>query len=163
MAFFTRVNLNVPVLPPEESLTEWAVPVSSSTATILHRRHFSEPATSQSVLGAGKFGVHNCSAQNCFPSNPVSKSSSVGINSIVQSSAVSKKVTSAISNGDYTIDDTTATNNVKITLNAKGRSCTTVPGPESDQIIESSKSDEPSGDEPKRYEYVVDRVLGVEV
>ncbi|XP_033224229.1 protein kibra [Belonocnema kinseyi] len=164
MAFFTRVNLNVPVLPPEESLTEWAVPVSSSTGTILHRRHFSDPANSQSVLGAGKLGVHNCSAQNCLPSNPVSGSSSIGIKSIAQSSAVSKKFTSAVSNGDGTIDDTTTvTNNVNITRNAKGKSCPTVLGPESNQIIESSKSDEPSGDEPKRYEYVVDRVLGVEV
>ena len=162
MAFFTRVNLNVPVLPTEESLTEWAVPVSSSGPTILHRRHVSEPTNSQSILGAGKFGVHHCSAQNCLPCNPSSGSSSARTNSVSQNSAVSKKVTSVIINGETTTD-TTATNNVNITLNAKDRSCATVPEPESDQINESSKSNEASGEEPKRYEYVVDRVLGVEV
>ena len=163
MAFFTRVNLNVPVLPPEDSMTESVVSVSSSASTILHRRHVSEPANVQSILDGGKFGVHHSSAQNCLPLSPINGSSNARTNSVTQTSAVIKNVGSTIINGESATNITAETKNVNITVSLRDRSCTTVPESESEQMNENPKSDEASGEEPKRYEYVVDRILGVEV
>ncbi|KOX79441.1 Protein kibra [Melipona quadrifasciata] len=99
MAFFTRVNLNVPVLPPEDSLCE--NPSSPSPSFIQHRRHASEPVTTEYMVNKlGAQGVLNLTLRsNSVPSGNASM----------------------------------------------------------------VKTDENDGEEPRRYEYVVDRVLGVEV
>ncbi|CAK9813165.1 Protein kibra [Anthophora plagiata] len=93
MAFFTRVNLNVPVLPPDDSLCENASSVSP--LSIQHKRHASEPVTTEfRVTKLGAQGVSNSAVRsNSVPSGNASN----------------------------------------------------------------------DGEEPRRYEYVVDRVLGVEV
>lgn len=91
MAFFTRVNLNVPVLPPEDSMCENL----SSPLSIQHRRHTSEPVTTEyMVTKLGAQDVSNLTAQS-----------------------------DSVPNENTSNDD----------------------------------------EEPRRYEYVVDRVLGVEV
>ncbi|KZC04034.1 Protein kibra [Dufourea novaeangliae] len=100
MAFFTRVSLNVPVLPPEDSSCENALLPSLSAGQ--HKRYASEPVTSESV-------VAKVNAQ-CF-TNMAARS-----NSVPSGNASSLK-----------------------------------------------SSEETDSEEPRRYEYVVDRVLGVEV
>lgn len=97
MAFFTRVSLNVPVLPPEESANEPH-----------HRRYASEPTTSTT-----KVSNNFVSAQTKCASQP----------------GVPQKTVSVDSKSEP----------------------------------EGSTEDKINDDEPKRYEYVVDRVLGVEV
>ena len=91
MAFFTRVNLNVPVLPPEETAEKGCGPD--------HRRHASEPSRVSSRPPAG----HRRSSAGP-PANGAAEA----------------------------------------------------------EAPDAQKPEEEDG-EPKRYEYVVDRVLGVEV
>ncbi|KOC61152.1 Protein kibra [Habropoda laboriosa] len=98
MAFFTRVNLNVPVLPPDDSLCENTSSVSP--LPIQHKRHASEPVTTE--FRVTKLGVQGVS------------------NSAVRSNSV----------------------------------------PSGNASVSPEEND---GEEPRRYEYVVDRVLGVEV
>ena len=108
MAFFTRLSLNVPVLPPEENNSE-GVPLLQS-----HRRHASEPSTSSAKSSSGTNSI------SLAPSTRSRCASQTG-------GAIRKTPTDA--------------------------------KPENEQTCEEKTNE----DEPKRYEYVVDRVLGVEV
>lgn len=110
MAFFTRVNLNMPVLPPDDAESQ-----------IHHKRHSSEPSTVPQ-------------------SRPITHPSAV--NSTMISARIDTKESSK-----------TGTS-VQVTSNG-----TSMCQPISE--ITDDKSEE--NGEPKRYEYVVDRVLGVEV
>ncbi|KAJ8679667.1 hypothetical protein QAD02_015454 [Eretmocerus hayati] len=118
MAFFTRVNLNVPVLPPDEhSSTE-----KTSNLVPDHRRHASEPSRTSS------------SSRNPTQSNQVArKTSSASTGTTIQ---ISSDGSSEIIK-DHSTDEAEST--------------------------EAKKNEDGEDGEPKRYEYVVDRVLGVEV
>lgn len=127
MAFFTRVNLNVPVLPPDESNPE------NSLNTIPEHK---------------KSGVEtNCQNHNSNPTRPNNLPNSLNHR---PSAHVIRKMASVgtsttLSNGSSPTEPTA-----------------TVPEEtEEEAALEAQKSDDDS--EPKRYEYVVDRVLGVEV
>ncbi|XP_060827416.1 protein kibra isoform X2 [Bombus pascuorum] len=152
MAFFTRVNLNVPVLPPEDSLCE--NPSSPSPSLIQHRRHASEPiATEYMVTKLGAQGVSNLTMRsNSVPS---------GNASAVKTDGAATNNTTTVTN---VIEDVPA-NSTNKSVNAKGRSTeANVHCQENGQGSESLKStEENDSEEPRRYEYVVDRVLGVEV
>lgn len=146
MAFFTRVNLNVPVLPPEDAGSN----DTCSAVPHMHRRHASEPVTS----------VHSATT-NSTTTRPNSVSGA--------SSAAPKSVVVIVNANENEVAETNAKN--KASVNAKGRPTvaavavteSSAPSSENDES-EVSKSDEKNGNgEPKRYEYVVDRVLGVEV
>ncbi|XP_063991424.1 protein kibra isoform X2 [Diachasmimorpha longicaudata] len=112
MAFFTRVNLNVPVLPPDDQ----------ESIHIQHKRHSSEPCT-----GHISRSITHTSA----------------INSTIISARIDTRESSKISTS------------VQVTTNGTDVN-------KSIRDITDDKSEETNG-EPKRYEYVVDRVLGVEV
>lgn len=133
MAFFTRVNLNVPVLPPEDS----------AEITVQHRRHASEPVGGQAAsVRTSIHGIREVSAVNSSrtsANNAVHRSSVVGLPSST--------------NGPETRDSGVCTNAAVTTDSSK------------QTVVLENPSDKPSDDsgEPKRYEYVVDRVLGVEV
>ncbi|XP_017877265.1 protein kibra isoform X1 [Ceratina calcarata] len=144
MAFFTRVNLNVPVLPPDDSPCE--NPLTSSPS-IQHRRHASEPVctgdSTTVMMRHGAQGASNLAARsNSVPSGNASASRTEGTRLADEQNSTNKSV------------------------NAKGR-------PSSSEVVhcqengqgqaETLKTGENDGEEPRRYEYVVDRVLGVEV
>ena len=135
MAFFTRVNLNVPVLPPEDS--------SSGELSVHHRRHASEPAGGQAA--SQRASIHSIReiATSVLP-RPAT-------NAVHRSNVVN---TSTLTNGPETRDTAVCTNSATTMENAKQQTTN-----------HESASDKPVDDngEPKRYEYVVDRVLGVEV
>ncbi|KAK0082818.1 hypothetical protein PV325_009790 [Microctonus aethiopoides] len=148
MAFFTRVNLNVPMLPPDDFNFD------SSSSLIHHRRHASEPAiigTSPSPLRAGVYSV----------SKDVS-----AINVALISARTESGTTTMIKNNANSVS--TETNNINIkepttrVTNVAGGS--TKVADKTNKIIDETEEekDETNG-ESKRYEYVVDRVLGVEV
>ena len=107
MAFFTRVNLNVPVLPPNEpSTSSQMTNTNDDLPSPDHRRHASEPIKSTKA--------HNQANR---------KLSGPGIND----------------RNSKILSDNETTNS------------------------DSQKEGDEEDDEPKRYEYIVDRVLGVEV
>ncbi|KAG7206063.1 hypothetical protein KM043_003460 [Ampulex compressa] len=137
MAFFTRVNLNVPVLPPEELILD-----GPST---LHRRYASEPVSSQdsSVRIAGHCPALTTSRSNSVPTASTARASA---------NSSTRSTEEPVANGSNK------------SLNAKGRpgDAAGVHGAEVTQEEGSTKQTDENG-EPKRYEYVVDRVLGVEV
>ncbi|RLU24886.1 hypothetical protein DMN91_002977 [Ooceraea biroi] len=149
MAFFTRVNLNVPVLPPEDPGTD----VSCSAPSHTHKRYLSEPVTS----------VHGVAGSTTRPNSVPGGSTTF----VKNTGATTERSTIARSAEDET---TTATNaNDKLT-NAKNWPVaeSSEQNAENDTSEASNKSAEKTGEkngneEPKRYEYVVDRVLGVEV
>lgn len=136
MAFFTRVNLNVPVLPPEDLATDDTCPAASHT----HRRYLSEPVTS----------VHGVAGSTTRP-NGIPGGSTTFV--VKNSGTATERNTNAIARNIE--DEATAESGTQNT--------------ESDTSGASNKPVEKSGEknggneEPKRYEYVVDRVLGVEV
>lgn len=142
MAFFTRVNLKVPVFSPDDIPNESIATVFPTLPAITHRRHASEPISNQSIVNIGKVDIQcsstQNSAQNCSSSN-------------------NQKTISTLT--------TSTTKNISIIAIAKDKACTPVTESESDHPSDKNnpESEELSGDEPKRYEYVVDRVLGVEV
>lgn len=143
MAFFTRVNLNVPVLPPEEVGTCPAAPH-------MHRRYASEPVTS----------IHSAITNSTTRPNSVSDASSAA-----KSGVVADRSVVTVNANENEIAETNAKN--KASVNAKGRPTaaaeSSAPSSENGEN-EVPKSSEKNGNgEPKRYEYVVDRVLGVEV
>ncbi|XP_051157947.1 protein kibra isoform X2 [Leptopilina boulardi] len=147
MAFFTRVNLKVPVFSPDDIPNE-SIGVFPSLPTISHRRHASEPINHQSIVGIGKVDIQCNSTQNCLSSNLSSANNNPKTFSVTQTSTV-------------TTTASTSTKNISIIAIEKDKS--SIPESENDQIDKNPESEELSGDEPKRYEYVVDRVLGVEV
>ncbi|XP_058798936.1 protein kibra [Phymastichus coffea] len=120
MAFFTRVNLNVPVLPPDELMTE-----KTSVPNHEHRRHVSEPSR---ITSSKANSTHNHASRK---------------SSVSSTSTSTETASTSSSSGDR---------NSKILIEN-----------ESEAQIVGCKSEEDEGGEPKRYEYVVDRNLGVEV
>lgn len=148
MAFFTRVNLNVPMLPPDDFNFD------SSSSLIHHRRHASEPAiigSSPSPLRAGVYSV----------SKDVS-----AINVALISARTESGTTTMIKNNANSVS--TETNNINIkepttrVTNVAGGS-TKVADKTNKIINETEEEKDETNGESKRYEYVVDRVLGVEV
>lgn len=125
MAFFTRVNVSVPVLPTNENNTE--------QLTSQHRRHLSEPSTS----GHSHHRVY-----------------SVRDNSSINTELLSARMDNNISlksirgNSIVTINGSSSNTDVSKTIR---------------EVDDENIADDGNNDEPKRYEYVVDRVLGVEV
>jgi len=147
MAFFTRVNLNVPVLPPEELVTEG----TCSATSHIHKKYASEPVTS--VYG----GFMNSSTTR--PNNVPGES----VLPATTSSSVADRNAANIMTAN---EDEVALSNVDSkSVNSKGRPVETdARSSENGETEALSKSAEKNGNgEPKRYEYVVDRVLGVEV
>ncbi|KAG5324664.1 KIBRA protein, partial [Acromyrmex heyeri] len=145
MAFFTRVNLNVPVLPPEELGAEGICSSTSHT----HRKYASEPVTSAFINSTTR--SNNISGGSALP---VTKSSSVTDRSATN-------VVAVIVNAD----EVALSNADSKSMNAKGRPAaeTEARSSENGEREVLPKSTEKNGNgEPKRYEYVVDRVLGVE-
>jgi len=145
MAFFTRVNLNVPVLPPEDLGTDGTCPTVSHT----HRRYLSEPVTS----------VHGVVSSTTRPNSVPGGSTTFAVKS---SGVAVDQNTNAIARN---VEDETTNTNDKLTKDwpvVESNAQNT----ENDTSETLKKSVEKSGEkneEPKRYEYVVDRVLGVEV
>jgi len=147
MAFFTRVNLNVPVLPPEELVTEGTC---SATSSHTHKKYASEPVTS--VYGF----MNSSTTRPNVPSEsvlPATTSGGVADRNAANIIMIANEDEVALSNVDSK------------SVNAKGRSVETgARSSENGETEALSKSAEKNGNgEPKRYEYVVDRVLGVEV
>lgn len=145
MAFFTRVNLNVPVLPPEELGTEGA-----SAASHAHRKYASEPVTNE-FMNSSSTRLNNASGGSASPAT--------------KSNVADRNVTNiAVTIAD---EDEIALSNIdNKSVNAKGRPVTetSMRNSENGEREPLPKSAEKNGNgEPKRYEYVVDRVLGVEV
>lgn len=151
MAFFTRVNLNVPVLPPEDSLCE--NPSSPSPSAIQHRRHASEPVTTEYMVSKlGAQGVSNLTTRsNSVPS---------GNTSAMRTDGAATNNTTAVTN----VAEDVPANSTNKSVNAKGRPAEANAHCQENGQGENLKStEENDGEEPRRYEYVVDRVLGVEV
>lgn len=148
MAFFTRVNLTVPVLPPEDVGTDGtSCPAPSSHA---HRRHSSEPVTS----------VHGVAGSTTRPNSVPGASVTFAARN---GGAVTDRSTDAIVKSVE--DGTTTASNAsdKLTTNTTENETSEARGQTKDKSA-AEKPDEKNGnEEPKRYEYVVDRVLGVEV
>ncbi|XP_014232669.1 protein kibra isoform X1 [Trichogramma pretiosum] len=105
MAFFTRVNLNVPVLPPDETNNT----TNDEMPPLDHRRYSSEPVKSTKIY-------NNASRKSSGPA------------------------------------EASSDNHSKIAEDKVNQETSTDKQPDVDE-----------NGEPKRYEYVVDRVLGVEV
>lgn len=173
MAFFTRVNLNVPVLPSEELMAE-----NVTTVQLLpHRRHMSEPASTQSV-SVSKTNVYSVSNNllpnatnianavtsttitNSFANKTNSDSSTKGNSAVSATNCATTKINGENQNS---IDsDVTMTVNLgQSSLDKDNKQCQAVQTEDDDK--KESDDSESGGGEPKRYEYVVDRVLGVEV
>lgn len=148
MAFFTRMNLNVPVLPPEELGTEGTCSVASSH---MHRKYASEPAVTSvhNFMNSSTTQPNNVPGGSALPTKSADRNAANVVAMVVNEDEV------ALSNADGK------------SVNAKGRPAATETGARNSQNGERetlSKSAEKNGNgEPKRYEYVVDRVLGVEV
>ncbi|XP_067204662.1 protein kibra isoform X2 [Linepithema humile] len=141
MAFFTRVNLNVPVLPPEDVGSNG----TCSAVPHMHRRYASEPVTS----------VHSAITNSTTRPNSVSGASSAAKSGVVVT----------VNANENEVAETNAKN--KASVNAKGRPTaaaeSSAPSSENGESEVPKSSDKNGNGEPKRYEYVVDRVLGVEV
>ncbi|XP_076757502.1 WW and C2 domain containing protein kibra isoform X1 [Xylocopa sonorina] len=150
MAFFTRVNLNVPVLPPEDSLCESSSPSPSS---IQHKRYASEPISTESMVNKfGAQGVTNLAIR----SNSVPSGNASALRTDGATTSNASTITS--------VDEDVPANSTNKSVNAKGRpSDTSAHCQENGQGDGLKTTEENDGEEPRRYEYVVDRVLGVEV
>lgn len=146
MAFFTRMNLNVPVLPPEELGTEGTCSVAS------HRKYASEPA----VTSVHSF-MNSSTQSNNVPGGVLP----------VKSGGVADRNAANVVATVVNEDEVALSNTDSKSVNAKGRPAAAEMSARNSQNGERealSKSAEKNGNgEPKRYEYVVDRVLGVEV
>ncbi|CAK9821275.1 Protein kibra [Anthophora retusa] len=151
MAFFTRVNLNVPVLPPDDSLCENASSVSP--LSIQHKRHASEPVTTEfRVTKLGAQGVSNSAVRsNSVPS---------GNASVVKTDGAATNNTTIVTN---VAEDVSANSTNNKSVNTKGRPLEANAYQENGQGESLKSPEDNDGEEPRRYEYVVDRVLGVEV
>ncbi|XP_034952676.1 protein kibra [Chelonus insularis] len=148
MAFFTRVNLNVPVLPPDEIV----IPEYLSVAH--HKRHTSESSvssyTSQIRLGLPYDAQKDNSAINIALISARTHSglteNTCGVSILGTTNCVHEKesLTSVSSVDIQETNDKKALSNLV-------------------KEVKSGNNSEDGNTEPKRYEYVVDRVLGVEV
>lgn len=148
MAFFTRVNLNVPVLPPEDSADE--NPPLPSLSPAQHKRCASEPVTSECM-------VTKSGAQDIFNLTTRSDSVPSGNTSVTRTGSAAPHIV-------RNVTDDVAANSTNKSLNAKGRPAETkIQFTENGQGEGLKSSEENDSEEPRRYEYVVDRVLGVEV
>ncbi|XP_033333541.2 WW and C2 domain containing protein kibra isoform X2 [Megalopta genalis] len=147
MAFFTRVSLNVPVLPPEDSTCENALRPSLPSSH--HKRHASEPVTSETL-------VTKVDAQSI--SNLVSRPNTVPSGNVT---AVRVDV-SATNNESIVLNS--AEDSTNKTINSKGRPVASkIQCTKNGQTESPNSPEQNDSKEPRRYEYVVDRVLGVEV
>lgn len=147
MAFFTRVNLNVPVLPPEDLGTE------NTCSAVSHRRHASEPVYSEyATTRTGTHSVNSTTRPNSVPSGGTStvKISVTDRNTSDVTSNISADIPVISSNKSMNTKGRLTESNAQNSENCEG------------EVTESS-SEKNGNEEPKRYEYVVDRVLGVEV
>ncbi|XP_053985871.1 protein kibra isoform X1 [Hylaeus anthracinus] len=151
MAFFTRVNLNVPVLPPEDSSYEnVSLPPLSF---VQHKRYASEPISSESVATKlGAQGMSNVATwSNSVPSESASSMRGYGAVNINAS---------VVGN----LSEDILANSTNKSVNAKGRPAVAkLQCSENGQVETLKSTEENDNEEPRRYEYVVDRVLGVEV
>ena len=124
MAFFTRVNLNVPVIPPDEAMDK-----PSSALGHDHRRYASEPSRTTSSRSSS---THNHASRK--------------------------------SSGPPTTNSEPPTSNVSVTrVLAEDQIERDPVKAEAAQPSDAQKPEDDKDGEPQRYEYVVDRVLGVEV
>ncbi|XP_025262774.1 protein kibra isoform X1 [Camponotus floridanus] len=151
MAFFTRVNLNVPILPPEDLGSDNTCPTASHT----HRRYASEPVTSAHGI------INSTMRPNSIPSASVTSAAR-------SSSGVADRNASGIIITNVNEDEIPVMKNTDKPVNAKGRPATESSAQnsengESEAPSKSSEKNEGNEEPAKRYEYVVDRVLGVEV
>ncbi|XP_015428746.1 PREDICTED: protein kibra [Dufourea novaeangliae] len=156
MAFFTRVSLNVPVLPPEDSSCENALLPSLSAGQ--HKRYASEPVTSESVVAKvnAQCFTNMAARSNSVPSGNASSSATRGDSAAAANNAAAGIVPS-------TVEESSA-NSTNKSVNAKGRPVAgKLQCAENGQVESLKSSEETDSEEPRRYEYVVDRVLGVEV
>ncbi|XP_074111346.1 WW and C2 domain containing protein kibra isoform X1 [Cotesia typhae] len=141
MAFFTRVNLSVPVLPPDDS--------NSELSTIQYRRHTSDLANSGDFSSQSQIGANELLKENAAINTAL-------INARTNSSIMksNNKILVSSSNGMYEekpVDTHLAVNSTQVIE-------------KSDKLIEGAESDKTSENtNSQRYEYVVDRILGVEV
>ncbi|XP_014298495.2 protein kibra isoform X1 [Microplitis demolitor] len=144
MAFFTRVNLSVPVLPPDDT--------NSELSTIQYRRHISDLANSgdfsvQSQIGASKILKENAAINTAL------------INARTNSSMIkSNNARTLVSASNGLHEEKNAVTNL-----ASGSSKVVDKSNKLLEETENDKSSEDTDSNSKRYEYVVDRVLGVEV
>lgn len=162
MAFFTRMNSNVPVLPPEDFGPDGNI-YPTMAQVHMHRRYASEPVTTT---------AHNNHAGNSRPNSVPSGSST--------SSSVSKSpsgVGAVDRNASNTVVSTSIDEDVSIVNNATNSKSVSAKNWPATNVTESNAPSSENGEneaaksieknngngEPKRYEYVVDRVLGVEV
>lgn len=148
MAFFTRVNLNVPILPPEDLGTDNTCPTASHT----HRRYASEPVTSAHGI------INSTMRPNSIPGASASSPAR-------SSSGVVDRNASGIIITNVNEDEIPVMKNTDKPVNAKGRPAmeSSAQNSENGESEAPSKSTEKNEEPAKRYEYVVDRVLGVEV
>ncbi|XP_046624064.1 protein kibra isoform X1 [Neodiprion virginianus] len=165
MAFFTRVNLNVPVLPSEDLISENVTTLPS----LPHRRHMSEPASSQSV-GVSKTNVYSVS-NNLLTNltnnaSAASSSGSAGTNNTsgaIKTNCATNKTNSVshIPANDSGILTAEKLSQPSLETDSSNTQCQA--GQTEVNVKSSEEASESGSGEPKRYEYVVDRVLGVEV
>ncbi|XP_014207758.1 protein kibra isoform X2 [Copidosoma floridanum] len=137
MAFFTRVNLNIPVLPPDEPPMDKLSPLNHD-----HRRYASEPCRTTSK------------STSTSTHNHASKKSSGGTSSTTMTTTTSNTTIITINSASTGAGD----RNSKVL----GDTVITENDVQSKDAGQKTEEDDEEG-EPKRYEYVVDRVLGVEV
>lgn len=148
MAFFTRMNLNVPILPPEDFGTDSTCPTASYT----HRRYASEPVTTTHGI------INSTMRPNSIPGATASSAAR-------NNSGIADRNASGIVITNVNEDEIPVMKNTDKPVNAKGRPESNAQNSENGESEVPSKSTEKNegNGEPKRYEYVVDRVLGVEV
>ncbi|XP_048512060.1 protein kibra isoform X2 [Athalia rosae] len=165
MAFFTRVNLNVPVLPSEELMSE-----NVTTLPLLpHRRHMSEPASSQSVVTVSRTNVYSVSNNlvTNATTNTAVATSGTRTNSVAsKTNSAPSKANSVVNKSNCVTHNVNSANQAtnesgisteKLNLNADSKQC------QSDQAEDGVKSSEAaesgSGGEPKRKSEVNDNVV----
>ncbi|XP_032662822.1 protein kibra isoform X2 [Odontomachus brunneus] len=185
MAFFTRVNSNVPVLPPEDFGPDGSVYPTMAQAH-MHRRYASEPVTTtthNSYIGnsttrpnsvpsgssasssASKSGGGGGVTVERNASNIVASATNADEDVSVVSNATSKSVSakSRSAAAAAAAATTTTTMMTTTTMITTTTTTTTESNAQSSENGEDESVIEKNNGEPKRYEYVVDRVLGVEV
>ncbi|XP_018396456.1 PREDICTED: protein kibra [Cyphomyrmex costatus] len=148
MAFFTRVNLNVPVLPPEELGNEGICSSTSHT----HKKYASEPVSSV-FINSMTMRSNNISGGSALP--------------VTKSGSVTDRNATNVVTVMVNADEVALSNTDSKSVNAKSRPAAETEARSSEngerEVLPKSESEKNGNGEPKRYEYVVDRVLGVEV
>ncbi|KAI4494396.1 hypothetical protein M0802_008888 [Mischocyttarus mexicanus] len=171
MAFFTRPNINVPALPSNDFSLESSM-MSTDACLALQKKYTSEPPIAQS---SSEKSVPDISTRS-NSGNTIAMKSSVGVVTGSSNTSAVLSTDDCLANGggggggvgvgggggggggDGGGCGAGTTNK---SINSKGRPSAT---PENDQKEDLEGSEENGNEgEPKRYEYVVDRVLGVEV